>query len=135
MRTIALCAAVLTVSACGSSPKSQPASASTVASPVDTTPKPVFSPDGSVRRAKPEEVSTGRAPLPSECEGDACGVVTVTWLDPGYRFENTSAREVAIKIWFVSKEDCVRQEIAVAPGKNSGWGNVGFCKPYTVSYK
>jgi hypothetical protein len=135
MRTIVLCAAVLTVSACGSSPKSPPASAATAASPADTTPQPIVSPDGSVRRAKPDEISTGRAPLPSECEGEACGVVTVTWLDPGYRFENTSARDVAIKIWFLSKEDCVRQEISIAPGKNSAWGNVGFCKPYLVSYK
>ena len=135
MRTMVLGAAVLTVAACGSSPKSQPAAASTAAPPADSPPQPVFSPDGSVRRAKPEEISTGRAPLPSECEGDACGVVTVTWLDPGYRFENTSAREVAIKIWFVSKEDCVRNEITIAPGKNSGWGNVGFCKPYQVSYR
>jgi hypothetical protein len=145
MRTIVLCAAVLT-SACGSSSKPQPASAATAASPptpappvatspADSTAKPVFSPDGSVRRAKPEEISTGRAPLRNECEGEACGVVTVTWLDPGYRFQNTSAREVAIKIWFVSTEDCVRQEIAIGPGKNSGWGNVGFCRPYHVSYK
>jgi hypothetical protein len=135
MRRIALCAALLPVSACGSSPRSRPASASTGASPADSTPRPVVSPDGSVRRAKPDEISTGRAPLPNECEGDACGVVTVAWLDPGYRFENTSAREVAIAIWFVSKEDCVRQEITIAPGKDSGWGNVGFCKPYHASYK
>jgi len=149
MRAIIVGAAVLILSACSSSPKSQPASAHAatapggsppapapaVASAADSTRTPIVSPDGSVRRAKPDEISTGRAPLPSECEGAACGVVTVTWLDPGYRFENTSARDVAIKIWFLSKEDCVRQEIAIAPGKNSGWGNVGFCKPYNVSYK
>jgi hypothetical protein len=88
-----------------------------------------------VRRATTDEISTGRAPLPSECEGDACGAVSVTWLDPGYRFENTSAREVAITIWFVAKEDCVRQRIAIPPGKNSGWGNLGICKPYHVIYK
>jgi hypothetical protein len=136
MRTIVLCAAMLMFSACAASPNPPSASSPPVAatSP-DDTPKPVFSPDGSVRRAKLEEISTGRAPLPSECEGDACGVVTVTWLDPGYRFENTGTREVAIKIWFVSKEDCVRQEITLAAGKTSGWGNVGFCKPYTVSYR
>jgi hypothetical protein len=135
MRTFILGATVLALSACGSSPKSPPAFAAAAASPADTPPKPVFSPDGSVRRAKPDEISTGRAPLPSECVGDACGVVTVSWLDPGYRFENTSARDVAIEIWFASKTDCLRQEIAIAPGKNSGWGNVGFCKPYTASYK
>lgn len=135
MRMIVLCGAALMVSACGPSPKSQPASASTASVPADSTPTPVVSPDGSVRRAEPDEISTGRAPLPSECKGAACDVVSVTWLDPGYRFENTSAREVAIKIWFVSKEDCVRQEITIAPRKNSGWGNIGFCKPYSVSYK
>lgn len=135
MRTTALSAAVIAVSACGSSPGSRPPSASTAAPPADTPPAPVLSPDGSVRRAKPDEISTGRAPLPAECEGDACGVVTVTWLDPGYRFDNTSTRAVGIRIWFLSKEDCVRQEIAIAPGKSSGWGNIGFCKPYRVSYK
>jgi hypothetical protein len=135
MRTILLCAAALTVAACGSSPKSRAPSTSSAASPADSSPKQVVSPDGSVRRSQPAEISTGRAPLPSECEGDACGVVTVTWLDPGYRFENTSAREVAIMIWFVAKEDCVRLQIAIPPGKTSGWGNVGFCKPYHAIYK
>src|SRR5207245_2814009 len=95
VRTIALVAAMLAFSACDSSPKSQPAPASpggsrpttpaAVASPADSGPGPVVSPNHSVRRAKPDEVSAGRAPLASECEGDACGVVTVTWLDPGYR--------------------------------------------------
>ena len=152
MRTILFCAAVLMLSACSASPTPQSGSTGTAASPatapavsvpasapVATLPpggsNPVFSPDGSVRRAKPEEISTGRAPLPSECGGDACSAVTVTWLDPGYRFENKSARTVAIQIWFVSKEDCVRQEIGIAPGQSSGWGNVGFCKPYTASYR
>ena len=132
---IAPYAAVFMLAACGSAPKPRPASASMSRPPADAPPQPVLSPDGSVRRARPEEISTGRAPLPGECEGDACSVVTVTWLDPGYRFENTSSRPVSIKIWFVAKTDCVRQEIAIAPGKNSGWGNIGFCKPYHVSYQ
>src|SRR5512136_2354781 len=109
MRPIVLSVAVLTLAACGPSPRPRPASAATSRAPADTPPQPVFSPDGSVRRAKPEEISTGGAPLPSECEGDACRVMTVTWLDPGYRFENTSTKPVSIKIWFLSKTDCVRQ--------------------------
>lgn len=145
VRTIALVAAMLAFSACDSSPKSQPAPASpggsrpttpaAVASPADGGPGPVVSPNNSVRRAKPDEVSAGRAPLASECEGDACGVVTVTWLDPGYRFENTSRRDVAITIWFAAKGDCLLSEFSIAPSKSSGWGNVGFCKPYKAGYK
>jgi hypothetical protein len=98
-------------------------------------PRPVVSPDNSVRRSQPDEVSTGRAPLASECEGDACGVVTVTWLDPGYRFENAGRRDIAIRIWFAAKGDCLLSEFSIAPSKSSGWGNVGFCKPYSARYK
>jgi hypothetical protein len=101
----------------------------------DTAPQPVNSPDHSVRRSRPDEVSTGRAPLASECRGDACRVVTVTWLAPGYRFENTSPREVAIAIWFASKGDCLLSEFTIAPSKNSGWGNTAFCKPHSARYK
>jgi hypothetical protein len=77
----------------------------------------------------------GRAPLVSECEGDACGVVAVTWLDPGYRFESTSSRHIAIRIWFAAKGDCLLSEFSIAPSRSSGWGNVGFCKPYSARYK
>jgi hypothetical protein len=137
MRATVVRFAVLTALACGS-PKTQRPVGPGAMLPADnggTSSDSVVSPDGSVRRARPGEISTGRAPLPSECEGDACGVVNVTWLDPGYRFANTSMRHVVIKIWFVAKEDCVREAIDLAPGKNSGWGNVGFCKPYGASYE
>jgi hypothetical protein len=94
----------------------------------------VNSPDKSVRRARPDEAVGGRAPLPSECEGDACSAVTVTWLEPGYRFENTGSRSIAIKIWFAAKGDCLLSQFTIAPSKNSGWGNVAFCKPYSARY-
>jgi hypothetical protein len=136
MRATVVRVAVLTALACGS-PKTQRPVGSGATLPADngSASDSVGSPDGSVRRARPGEISTGRAPLPSECEGDACGVVNVTWLDPGYRFANTSVRHVIIRIWFVAKEDCVRQAIDLEPGKSSGWGNVGFCKPYRASYE
>lgn len=136
MRATVVSVAVLMAFACGS-PKTQRPVGSGATLPADSgsASDSIVSPDGSVRRARPGEISTGRAPLPSECEGDACGVVNVTWLDPGYRFANTSARHVTIKIWFVAKEDCVRQAIELEPGKSSGWGNVGFCKPYRASYE
>lgn len=137
MRPILLFAAILTLSACDSPPKAQPATATPA---VDTPPaaaasRPAVSPDGSVRRSHPEEVVEGRAPLASECEGDACGAVAVTWLAPGFRFENTSSRDVAITVWFAAKGDCLRSEFSIAPSKNSGWGNTGFCKPYSATYK
>ena len=145
MRPLGLAAAMLTLSACDSAPKSQPATASpgpssaatsaAVTPPADRLPRPVVSPDHSVRRSHPDEVSTARAPLASECEGDACDVVTVTWLDPGYRFENTSKRDIAIRIWFAAKGDCLLSEFSIASSKSSGWGNVGFCKPYSARYK
>jgi WD40 repeat protein len=129
-------AAMLALSACDSASKSPPAATPAAATPAgDTAPLPVVSPNHSVRRSQPDEVSTGRAPLASECEGDACGVVTVTWLDPGYRFENTGSRDVAIRIWFAAKGDCLLSEFSIAPAKSSGWGNTGFCKPYTAAYK
>ncbi|MGE5232304.1 MAG: hypothetical protein ACM3NS_11225 [Deltaproteobacteria bacterium] len=135
MRTIVLCVAAFLGSACSSSPGSRSPSTAAVAPPADTSSTPVVSPDGSVRRARPDEISTGRAPLASECEGNACGAVRVTWLGPGYRFENTSTREVGVTIWFLAKENCARQEIALPAGKDSGWGNVGFCPPYRATYK
>jgi hypothetical protein len=137
MRTIVSVATMLTLSACDSSPKSQPATATpaAVTPPAQSAPTPVVSPDNSVRRSRPDEVSAGRAPLASECEGDACGVVAVTWLDPGYRFENTSSRAIAIRIWFAAKGDCLLSEFSIAPSRSSGWGNVGFCKPYSARYR
>lgn len=119
--------------ACDSTPKSKPWVITIGAG--DSVPRPVVSPDNSVRRSRPDEVVTGRAPVPGECEGDACSAVTVTWLEPGYRFENTSSRVVAIKIWFAAKGDCLLSQFTIAPSKNSGWGNVGFCKPYSARYK
>jgi hypothetical protein len=134
MRLMTAIVAMLALAACDSSSRSPPpASAATPA--VDTPPKPFTSPDGSVRRSTPDEVITGRAPLARECEGDACGRVTVTWLDPGFRFENVGTREIAIRIWYASKGDCLRTEFSIMPGKNSGWGNTGFCKPYSATYK
>lgn len=94
-----------------------------------------ISPDSSVRRSKPEEVVTGRVPLANECEGNACSAVAVTWLEPGYRFENTSPRDIAIEIWFAAKGDCLRSRFSIAAAKTSGWGNLGFCKPYRATYK
>jgi hypothetical protein len=137
MRTIVLVATTLALAACDSSPRSQPATATpaAVTPPAPSATMPVVSPDNSVRRSRPEEVSTGRTPLASECEGDACGMVAVTWLDPGYRFENTSSRDIAIRIWFAAKGDCLLSEFAIAPSRSSGWGNVGFCKPYSARYK
>ena len=133
---LALCAAMLLLSACDTAPKSQPAATPAVVMPSpDSTASPVVSPNNSVRRSQPGEVVTGRAPLASECAGDACGVVTVTWLDPGFRFENASSRDIAIRIWFAAKGDCLLSEFAIAPSKNAGWGNVGFCKPYGATYK
>ena len=135
-------AVILALSACDASPRSQPATASPAASPAatatpptDSPPRPFVSPDNSVRRSRPDEVAAGRAPFASECEGDACGAVAVSWLDPGYRFENTGSREVAIRIWFAAKGDCLLSEFSIAPSKSSGWGNVGFCKPYSARYK
>ena len=124
------------LSACDSGPKSQPAATPALVIPApDSTASPVVSPNNSVRRSQPGEVVTGRAPLASECAGDACGLVTVTWLDPGYRFENTSGRDVVITIWFAAKGDCLLSEFSIAPSQSSGWGNIGFCKPYGVRYK
>src|SRR5712692_696052 len=129
-------AAILAPSACGDS---SPRSRSTAASPggpppappaADTTSRPIVSPNNSVRRARADEVSTGRAPLPSECDGDACGAVTVTWLDPGYRFLNTGRRDVALTIWFAAKGECMLSEFFIAPSQSPGWGNVGFCNPH-----
>jgi len=134
-------AAILALTACGdSSRKSRSTAAAPGASPAatpaaETTSRPIVSPNNSVRRARPDEVSTGRAPLPSECDGDACGAVTVTWLDPGYRFLNTGRRDVALTIWFAAKGECLLSEFSIAPSQSSGWGNVGFCKPYHVRYK
>ena len=125
-------AALAILWACDSTPKSKPWVITV--GPGDSMPRPVVSPDNSVRRSRPDEVVTGRAPLPSECEGDACSVVTVSWLAPGYRFENTGTRAVAIKIWFAAKGDCLLSQFTIAPSKNSGWGNVGFCKPYSARY-
>jgi len=130
--------ALLTIAACESAPKSQPATARPAvdSAPADTLPAGgVVSPDSSVRRSSPAEVVTGRAPLASECEGDACAVVTVAWLAPGYRFENTSSRDVVVRIWFAAQGDCLLSEFAVARSQSSGWGNTGFCKPYRVTYK
>ena len=137
MRPIVLVAAVLTLSACDSPPKAQPATATPAVDtpPADTASRPFVSPDNSVRRSHPDEVVTGRAPLASECEGDACGAVTVTWLDPGFRFENTGSRDIAIRIWFAATGDCLLSQFSIAPGKNSGWGNTAFCKPYSATYK
>ncbi|HEV8355434.1 MAG TPA: hypothetical protein VGQ17_01580 [Gemmatimonadales bacterium] len=117
------------------SPPPAPASVAPVADTTDTTPTPVNSPDSSVRRWKLDEVVTGRAPTANECEGDACGAVSVTWLEPGYRFENLGLREVAITIWFALKGDCLRARFSLAPAKTSGWGNTGFCKPYRADYQ
>jgi hypothetical protein len=136
MRTTVLAVVFVALSACDSAPKSQPAATPAAATPAgDTAPVPVVSPNHSVRRSQPDEVATGRAPLASECEGEACGVVTVTWLEPGYRFENTGSRDVAIRIWFAAKGDCLLSEFSIAPAKSSGWGNTGFCKPYTAAYR
>ena len=126
------------LSACNSSPKSQPPSASppvrrvVAATSADTA--PIVSPNHSVRRAAPEEVSSGRPPIASECAGEACSVVTVTWLDPGYRFENTSRRDVTIQIWFAANGLCLLSTFSIAPMKSSGWGNTGFCKPYRATF-
>jgi hypothetical protein len=134
MRLMTPIVAMLTLAACDSPPKSPPA-ASAATPAVDTPPRAFTSPDGSVRRSTPDDVITGRAPLASECGGEACGRVSVTWLDPGFRFENMGTREIAIRIWYASKGDCLRTEFSLAPGKNSGWGNTGFCKPYSATYK
>ena len=133
MRLRLAVAAIVMLSACEAKPKSKPWVITV--GPGDSVPRPVVSPDNSVRRSRPDEVVTGRAPLRSECEGDACGAVTVTWLGPGYRFENTGSRAVAIKIWFAAKGDCLLSKFTIAPSKNSGWGNVGFCKPYSARYE
>ena len=132
MRSLLILASVAILAACDSKPKSKPWVITV--GPGDSVPRPAVSPDNSVRRSRPDEVVTGRAPLRSECEGDACGVVTVTWLGPGYRFENTGSRAVAIKIWFAAKGDCLLSKFTIAPSQNSGWGNVGFCKPYSARY-
>jgi hypothetical protein len=79
-------------------------------------------------------VSTGRAPLASECVGDACRAVVVTWLDPGYRFENRGRHDVTIQIWFAAQGDCLLSTFTIAPTKSRGWGNTSFCKPYRVTY-
>lgn len=135
-RTLVSVVALLAFSACESR-KSQPATAmpATDTAPADSLPGAVNSPDGSVRRSRPDEVVTGRAPLASECEGDACPVVTVAWLDPGFRFENTSSRDVLIRIWFAAQGDCLLSEFSITRSQNSGWGNTGFCKPYRATYK
>jgi hypothetical protein len=137
MRPIVFVATMLTLAACDSSPKSQPATATpaAVTPPAQIGPPPVVSPDNSVRRSEPDEVSAGHAPFVRECEGDACRVVAVTWLDPGYRFENTSSRDIVIRIWFAANGDCLLSEFSIAPARSSGWGNVGFCKPYSAKYK
>jgi|SRR5712671_3455124 len=137
MRIIGLVVAVLALSACDSSPKAQPATATPAddTSPAAPAPGPVVSPDNSVRRSRPDEVVMGRAPLRSECEGDACGGVLVTWLDPGFRFQNAGSRDVAIRVWFAAQGDCLRSEFSIAPSKSAGWGNTGFCKPYSATYK
>jgi hypothetical protein len=62
-------------------------------------------------------------------------MVAVTWLDPGYRFENTGSRDIAIRIWFAAKGDCLLSGFSIAPSRSSGWGNVGFCKPYRATLK
>lgn len=132
---------VLVLSACDSASKPPPrdpaavlASAS-VAPPHETANAPIVSPNHTVRRANPDEISSGRAPLQSECEGDACRAVQVAWLDPGYRFTNTGTRDVSIRIWFAANGECLLSEFSVAPTKSSGWGNTGFCKPYRAAYK
>lgn len=131
---------VLVLSACDPSKAPPRVPAAIVAtrqalSPNETTNAPIVSPDHSVRRANPDEVSSGRAPLKSECEGDACGVVQVAWLDPGYRFTNTGTRDVSIRIWFAANGECLLSQFSIAPTKSSGWGNTGFCKPYRATYK
>jgi len=118
---------------CSREPSPRAHAATTTPSAFIPDTSPIHSPDSSVRRAKTEEISTGRAPLRSECAGNACESVTVTWLDPGYRFENRTARLVHILIWFLSDKDCARQRIDLKPRSTSTWGNVGFCKPYHAS--
>ena len=118
---------------CSQEPLPRAHAATTPPSAFTPDASPVHSPDSSIRRAKTEEISTGRAPLRSECAGNACDSVTVTWLDPGYRFENRTARLVHILIWFLADKDCARQRIELKPRSTSTWGNVGFCKPYRVS--
>jgi hypothetical protein len=152
LRPTAFLAAVLALAGCESSPRppssgaplpaaratapagpAQSAGPGVAALPADTA--PLVSPDSSVRRARANEASTGRAPLASECAGDACGAVAVTWLEPGYRFENTGHRDIAIEIWFAAQGDCLRTRFSIAPAKTSGWGNLAFCPPYHATYK
>lgn len=126
---------LLCLSACtrGASPGSRGSSSSAAASVPDST--PLVSPDNSVRKARPEEISAGRAPAPEECVGDACQSLAVTWLAPGYRFENRGSRPAHVLIWFLVDSNCARQAIEVDPGQTSGWGNAGFCKPYHASFE
>jgi hypothetical protein len=76
-----------------------------------------------------------RHPAP-QCQGNACGSVSVTFVNPGYDLSNHGNRRVRISIqWFGAGECMSPADVDLDPGAPPRhFANGGYCNPYTANY-
>ena len=71
-----------------------------------------------------------------DCQGNACGDVSVDWTGHGYHISNHGVRRVLVRIRFTFGLQCLDwSDIHLGPGQSQDYGNGAFCNPYTANYE
>ena len=92
--------------------------------------------EGKLHEIDDENASYIESTALDSCNGDACGIGTVTWTGNGYRIKNThSTRRVRVRVRFLTGLQCGSwSSIDLDPGTYADYGNPGFCHPYEATY-
>lgn len=71
-----------------------------------------------------------------QCQGNACGDISITWNGHGYTIQNHGGRRVKVRIRFTFGFQCLDwTDVHLGPGQSQSFGNGAFCNPYEANYE
>jgi hypothetical protein len=71
----------------------------------------------------------------AQCQGNACGDVSVIWTGSGYDLSNHGGRNVRISIRFTFGLQCnAPSDVDLGPGQTQHFANGAYCPPYGANY-
>jgi hypothetical protein len=71
----------------------------------------------------------------SQCNGNACNVVSINYTGNGYAITNHSGKKVSVSIRFTFGFQCMSPtNIELNPGQTVNYGNGAYCNPVTAIY-
>ena len=71
----------------------------------------------------------------TECNGNACGDVSITWTGHGYDVRNNGNKRVRVRVRFTFGLQCLDwTSIDLNPGEVHSYGNGAYCEPVEANH-